>query len=234
MNYLRILGLTSVLVFQAGVVQAESVTRKVGDTDLQLAVPSGYCVLQESNSHDAQFINVVETLLRNANNKLILLMMECERLKTWRASATGSIYNYITYYTPHTEVDQVHSGDSHELRKALCADMRGQKDTITADVKAKVAQAAKELRKNIAVNTTQYIGVVEEDLAGCYAELLVGVRGNDTDNLLMATMIISTYMRGKALFSAIYRKYEGGETFQYQLEMAKEEVRQLAADNNDP
>src|ERR1700688_3924595 len=88
------------LALQVLLAHAESVVRTVGGTNFNLAVPAGFCVLSQNNSRDAIFINRVSTLLRNSDNSLILLMMECGRLKTWRAGVDGDIPSYFDYYIP--------------------------------------------------------------------------------------------------------------------------------------
>jgi len=232
MKYLRPICLVLALATQIGPAHAESATRKVGDTDIKFAVPDGYCVLSQSNNRDAQFIKVVDTLLSQSNNTLLLLMMECGRLRTWRAGVSGPIFEYITYYTPNAELSQTHSGQSHALRKALCTDMRGQTDAAVKDVKADVARAARELGSDMAVNSTHYIGVVDEDDHGCYAELLSSVKSANT-SVVMSTLVISTYIHGKALFSAVYHKHVDDRTFEAELGIGKSEMLQLGSDNND-
>src|ERR1700688_65728 len=88
------------LALQVILAHAESVVRTVGGTHFDLVVPAGFCVLSQDNTRDAIFINRVSTLLRNTGNNLILLMVECVRLKTWRAGVEGDILNYFDYYMP--------------------------------------------------------------------------------------------------------------------------------------
>ncbi|MGO9985400.1 MAG: hypothetical protein ACLPIX_14490, partial [Rhodomicrobium sp.] len=163
------------LALQVVSAHPESVVRTVGGVDFNLAVPDGSCVLGEDNKRDALFINVISTLLRNSGNKLILLMMECGRLKTWRAGVNGNILNYITYNIPTSNETTVLSGDNQDNRKALCNEFRKQGDSTLSSVKESVAKTAEELHTEMAINSTRLIGVLDEDEHGCYVGILTSV-----------------------------------------------------------
>lgn len=216
----RALAVTIALVAHVALARAEETVRIVGSTPLTFAVPRGHCLLEETNARDAIFIRNISTLLRNANNKLILVTIECGRRAAWR-DGKGPIYDYATYYLPDNVENQVYDGETQALRKSLCDDMRKQGDATLAPVKDMVANAAKELNSKVAVNSTKLIGVVGEDQHGCYVALLVGVHGNDGRNFLMSTLVTSTVVRGKAIFLGNYHEYKGPETTERSLREAK-------------
>jgi len=170
------------------------------------------------------------TLLRNANNRLIVLSMDCDRQRTWRDGDEGNIYDYSSYYIPVVHETQTLKGSKAALRKGLCKSMRKQGDATLA-IKDMVADAAEELKTNVAVNSTKMIGVVGEDQHACYSALLVGVRTADNENILMSAFIIATVVRGKPIFSTIYHEYKGPETIQRSLEEAKSVAAVLDARN---
>lgn len=221
MKIVKLLGLAILLIGQTAFAQAENASRKVGDADFNFAVPNGFCVAEEKNPRDAIFINVVRTLLKGANNTLIVLTVNCERLKTWRAGENGNILRYAMYYLPTNLETTTLPGETKQLRDDLCKDMRKQGDATLSGVKDIVANAAKELNANIAVNSTKYIGVVDEDDHGCYAALLVGVKGGDGKNILMSSVVTSTVVHGKPLFLAVYDEYKGPETTQEDVGRSK-------------
>jgi hypothetical protein len=200
---------------------AETATRTVGGASFNFAVPAQFCVLSENNPRDLQFINVVKRLLQGAKNKLILLTVECERLRTFRAGENGNILRYSMYYIPDNFESSTLPGDVPALRKELCIDMRKQGDATLSGVKDIVAQAAKDLNANIAVSSTKYIGVIDEDSHGCYAALLVGVKGADGKNILMSSIVTSTVVHSKPLFFAMYNEYRGPETTQEDVGRSK-------------
>lgn len=185
---------------------AETVVRTVGQTNVNFVVPEGQCLASESNPQDAKFINIVGTLLKNANNRLILLTVECKRLQSFRAGQNGPILDYVTYYTPVASESAVLQGNRDTNRKALCNDLRQTTDKALDDVKNIVDKTAKELKANMGVNSTQYMGVLAEDDHGCYAGLLVGVKGA-TGNLIMSTVILATTLNDKTIFSAYYDQF---------------------------
>jgi len=212
---------TTMLVGVVTFAHAEEVTRPVGGVQVNFPILNGHCLTEDSNPRDAIFINRMATLLRNANNRLIVLSMDCDRQRTWRDGDEGNIYDYSSYYIPVAHENPTVKGSKSALRKGLCDSMRMQGDASLAPIKDIVANAAKELHTNVAVNSTKMIGVVGEDQHACYSALLIGVRTADNENILMSAIIIATVVRGKPIFSAIYHEYKGPETTQRSLEEAK-------------
>jgi Tetratricopeptide repeat len=219
------------LALQAALAHADSAVRSVGGSKFDFVAPEGFCILEDDHPRDILFINTVSRLFQGAENGLILLSADCERRKTWRAGVDGPILNYAVYYTPYAEQYAWHDGDRKDSRKQLCNDMRGQTDTTLADVPNIVADAAKDLKSNIAVSSTKYVGVLDEDEHGCYAGILVGVKGDKGENLVMFSLVTSTSMRGKTISSAIYHEYVGTETTQRALKEAKTTAAAFDAQN---
>ncbi len=219
------------LVLQAFFANAESVKRTVGSASFNFELPRGQCLLQDNNSSDARFIHTVRTLFAGAKNTLIVATMECGRLARLRNGETGNVLDYAAYYTPDNFVDTTVDGETQSLRKGLCADMRKQGDATLAGVKDIVAEKAKELKAKIAVTSTSYIGVVDEDEHGCYAALLVGVKGADNKPLLMSSIVTSTVLHAKPLFLAIYNEYKGPETTSSGVVRAKQTLAGLDQKN---
>jgi hypothetical protein len=167
-------------------------------------------------------------LLRDTGNNLILLMVECGRLKTWRAGVEGDILNYFDYYMPASAETKVFPGDAGGHRKTLCDDMgKSSNDSLTPGIKDATAKAAKELG-TATVNSVKYLGVLDQDEHGCYAGLLVKLQG-DT---LMSVTILGTVIRGKALFSAVYDEFKGSETTQRGVQVSK--TTALGLDEKNP
>jgi hypothetical protein len=200
------------IVLHPTFVRAEFASRMVGSQRFDFVLPQGQCLLVDNNPHDAKFIHTVGTLFKGAQNTLIIATMECGLRAKLRRGESGNILDYAAYYTPDTYVEGTVPGDQAEARKSLCVDMRAQGDATLDGVKDIVAKAAKELRSNMAVSTTKYIGVMDEDEHGCYAALLVGVRGAGDKPILMSSVVTSTVSRSKPLFLAIYSEYKGPET----------------------
>jgi len=221
MQVRKILTVVLALASQVVFAHADTVTRTVGSERFDFVVPKGQCVLEDSNPYDAKFIHVVSTLFQGAKNTLIVATVECGRRARLRKGETGNILNYTAYYTPDSFVNSTVDGETQSLRKGLCADMRKQGDATLAGVKDIVAEKAKELRAKIAVTSTSYIGVIDEDTHGCYAALLVGVKGADGKAILMSSVVTSTVIRSKPLFLAIYSEFKGPETTQAGVDAAK-------------
>lgn len=216
----NILLLSVALALQSFCAQAENASRNVGSSAYNFAIPAQFCVLSESNSRDLQFINVVKRLLEGANNKLILVTVDCARLKAYREGDNGNITRYAIYYIPTSLENSALPGEMQTLRQQLCQDMRKQGDATLSGVKDIVAKAAKDLNANIGINSTKYIGVVDEDSHGCYAALLIGVKGAN-GNLLMSSIVTSTVIHSKPLFFAMYNEYSGPETTQEDVNRSK-------------
>lgn len=220
------------LALQIGSARSESVVRAVGGVDLNFSVPSNYCALGEDDKRDAVFINAMNTFLRNSGNRLILVMMECARLKTWRAGVNGPVLDYVTYYIPVASEAGTLPGDARSIRKVLCDSFRKQGDFSGALDRAKeaAAKSAKELLANIAIENSRFVGVLDEDDHGCYSGLLLGVKNGET-SVLLSAVVMSTVIHAKPLFSAIYREYKGPESMQSELQVVKAEAAALDAGN---
>jgi hypothetical protein len=212
---------------------ADSVTRSAGSKNFEFAIPEGQCVLEDSNRADASFSKVIATLLKGAQNTLIVASAECSRRAALRRGEAQSITDYAAYYTPDQFINTTVPGKTETLRKQLCADMRKQGDATLAGVEDIVAEKAKELRADIAVTSTKYVGVMAEDAHGCYAALLIGVKGADGGALLMTSVVTSTVSHGKPLFLAIYRPYEGPRTIKAAVADAKATMAEFDTLNGD-
>ncbi|MGO8953371.1 MAG: hypothetical protein ACLPWS_16920 [Rhodomicrobium sp.] len=220
MEHRKVLAVLFALALQAVSASADSVTRTVGSESFDFVVPKGQCVLEESNPYDAKFINVVRTLFKGAKNTLIVATAECGRRATLRNGVTGNVLDYAAYYTPDSNVNSTVEGKTQSLRKSLCADMRKQSDATLENVTDIVAKKAKELRAKIAITSTSYIGVLDEDEHGCYAGLLIGVKGANKV-ILMSVIVTSTLSHAKPLFLAIYHEYNGPSTTTAGVQAAK-------------
>lgn len=217
---LRILLAPLVLVAQLGSVHAENVVRTVGETDLNLVVPSKFCVLDQNNYRDAIFIAVVTKLLQGMN-KLILLTADCNILAKWRGGDNSPMSQYAMYYVPNSVEKLTLPGDPHSLRQGLCRDMRKQGGATLDQAKEIIAKKAQEMSANISVSGTNFIGVVDEDDHGCYAALVVNVKDAAGKNIVISSLITSTVIRSKPIFFAIYDPYVNSETTQHQVRRSK-------------
>ena len=210
-----------------------SVTRSAGSKNFEFALPEGQCVLDDSNRADAAFIKVLSTLLKGTQNTLIVATAECGRRAALRRGETGNITDYAAYYTTDQFFNTTVPGKTETLRKELCAGMRKQGDATFASVEDLVAEKAKELRADIAVTSTKYVGVMAEDAHGCYAALLIGVKRANGEAQLMTSIVTSTVSHGKPLFLAIYRPYEGPRTIKAAVADAKATMAEFDTLNGD-
>jgi Caspase domain len=212
-------------------IKLASVARSLGASNLNFVLPEGHCLLEESNANDANFINVVRTLFKGAKNTLIVATAECGTRTKLRSGSGEKVLNYAAYYTPDNLVTETAAGETAALRKSLCDDMRKQGQATLAGVKDIVAEKAKELRAKIAVTSTNYIGVIDEDDHGCYAALLIGVKGNDRKVTLMSSIVTSTVIHSKVFFMAYYSEYKGPETTERGVQASKVTAAELDQKN---
>ena len=189
-----------------GYANAETQVGSVAGKNVELVVPTAFCIPDPRNAADANFVKGLATLLKNSNNVLVQTFLSCEDRKRRRASAAANIYDYISYYDPTAAESTVLDGDRAARRKALCDEVRGS-SVNTKDVQRDVAKSAEELRRNIAVNNVKDLGVLAEDAHGCYSGLLVGVSGGKNNTYLVNVVVAATVLRGKYLFFALYSKY---------------------------
>lgn len=227
----RILLLPLALAAQVALAQAESGVRTVGGVSFNLPAPKGFCVADEKHPIDAQFINVVSSLLSGAKNKLIMTTVDCGSLTKYRNRALDRLADYALYYTPYQVENVTLPGSDAAMRKEFCNAMRKQGNSTLDGVKDIVAQKAKELGQNFGVNSTSYIGVLDEDEHGCYSALLVGVSDGSGHTTIMSAVITSTVIRSKAIFLAYYAEYVSPETTTSGVQAAKMTAAELDAKN---
>ncbi len=209
---------------------AEVVSRKVGVTEINLAVPAGFCVLDSGNYRDALFISTVTHFLQGTN-KLILLSADCAVLEKWRSGDNSGIRKYAVYYTPNAFENLTLPGAADTLRKGLCQEMRQQGESTVDAAKALIAEKAKAMSSKLAVNNVNYIGVVAEDEHACYSTFLLGLKDGGGNDVMMSGVITSTIMRAKPIFIGIYDSYQGPETLQAGVDRSKVVAAELEASN---
>lgn len=206
MKLLMIALLSLTLNCYPGLANAESLARSVAGKNVDLALPDGFCVPDSGNAADADFVKGLTTLLKNSNNVLVQTFLGCDDQKRRRAAASANIYDYISYYYPTAVENVVLNGSRETLRKSLCDEVR-KANLDTKQVQQNVAKSAEELRRNMALNSVKDLGVLAEDAHGCYSGLLAAVSAGKENSYLVNAVIVSTVIRGKYLFFALYSKY---------------------------
>ncbi len=210
---------------------ADSVRRSVGGIPFDLALPKGHCVLEDSNSHDAQFIKITSTLFEAAGKTLIVATARCDSRAKLRAGHASRLTNYAAYYVPAPWLNTTLNGHKAALRKEVCNEMRKQGQEAPPDLKDRVAKAAREMNTKIGVTSTKLIGVLDEDDHGCYTGLLIGTKDAGGKVTLVSSVVTSTVLHSKGLFLAYYNDYAGPETARTGVEASKATAAELDRTN---
>lgn len=229
--FARILLLPLVLAAQVAIAHADSAVRTIGGVNLDLPVPKGYCIADQNNFADAQFIALLSSFLQAGQSRLVMVAVECNSLQKWRAGQIAHIADYATYYVPIASENMPIPGAQGTVRKMFCTEMRKQGSTAADGVKDIIAKKAQEMGQNFGISSTNFIGVMDEDAHGCYGAMLVGVRDQTGTNVIMSAIMNATVVRSKLVFFAFYAEYKGPETTTTGVQTAKTVAVELDAKN---
>jgi hypothetical protein len=221
MTFRCVLAVALATILPGAAAYADSVSRSVGGIQFDLAVPKGHCVLEETNSQDAKFIDSLSMLFKGASKTLIVATVKCDGRAKLRAGNAARLSDYAAYYVPDIWLNSTLNGKKSDLRKQLCNEMRKQGQKVLSDAKGVVAKAAKELNTNMLVTSTKLIGVLGEDDHGCYAGLLIGAKDAGGKVILTSSIVTSTVIHSKGLFLAYYDEYVSPETTQRGLQSSQ-------------
>jgi len=233
MKHLRLMALAGVgLICCLAAAYAGSLKRTVGGKDIDLTIPSGYCLPDLGNSGEAFFANFTTKLVNNSGNTVVQIMADCGELRRRHANASAPIYDYAVYYYPTAVENTAVTGDRQAERQSLCEQMGQVRDADLSDVPQNVAKSAEEMKANVSVSGTKNLGVLAADAHGCYSGALVNAKTGESTTLISA-VIVATVVHGKYLFLSVYSKYENAKASAAALELAKTTAAALDVKNPD-
>jgi hypothetical protein len=189
-----------------------------------LPTPQGYCALDESRKIDALFAEKSRALLAKAGGVAVKILVGCDVLQKLRSTSDLKVTDYIYFYHTQPGQDTPLAGETADLRKALCVDMRAQSDQTVRPVKEMI----EEVMGKVKVGESKFLGVLAEDAHGCHFGILGSI--NDTPMLVNG---LATIVHKRPLFMTLYRVYRDAAQAEKSLAFERAVAADLDAQNPD-
>jgi hypothetical protein len=181
---------------------AQEATVDVGGKAIKLVPPAGYCALDPSHTIDRQILEQVTAGLAG-QNALLMQSADCSELREMRAGRRGNFDNFSQVQVSlKTQVNDI-AGKEPTVIKSICAQasMQGAQITETAMVNAR--QRVASVMQTMRLGESKFVGVLGEDMNGCYAAILQGVKISETKAIQLLVVIANVPLNGRLIY--IYR-----------------------------
>jgi hypothetical protein len=199
----------------------------IGSVSVNLPPPGGFCELSASNSSDQRMISTLNDLLEKSGNKLLVMSADCGQLADWRTGKRKLLDDYAQYQTPIATMDKPPT----ETVAQTCSVLRAQGEKILAnqmpDIKARVESTLKQIK----MNETNFLGVLAEDPAACYAALIQKISTEAGTDKTQVTMFAVTILKNRSVFAYRFAVYADANTVNDVLAKIKVDVAALTAAN---
>jgi hypothetical protein len=199
----------------------------IGSVSVVLPPPGGFCDLTESDPSDKRMITTLTDLLGKSGNKFLGMSADCRQLADWHARKRPLLDDYAQYQTPISTLDNAPT----ETVAQTCATLRAEGEKILAnqlpDIKARVESTLKEIK----MNETNFLGVLAEEPAACYAALIQKIRTEAGTDKTQVTMFAVTIIKDRSVFVYRFAVYANANSVNEVLAKIKVDVAALIAAN---
>jgi hypothetical protein len=226
---IRVAGALITLCLLCGAAAAKQA--KLGAVALNLPPPTGYCELSEAQPSDASMITAIGGMLDKGGNRLLAISADCRQLDDWRAGRRPLLANYAQYQTLKAWENTSLPAAPAEVIKATCAQLRGQGESLTANMTPEVQKRFDEVMKTVKINEMKFLGVLGEDSKTCYAALLQRIRAQTGTDIAQTSVFASIIVKGKLVYYYLFAPYVNGQSVTDLLNQLRRNVAALEAAN---
>jgi hypothetical protein len=218
------LGLFIAIVTQ----QSKAVEVSVGELQINLAAPKGYCPLEKENPAEGQMIAAMQQAIRNEE---LAAFVPCDRLKAWREGKTNDIGNTADYQLSLNAKDKILS--PLLVIPSVCAEFRKQGAKIAKGTKEefnKRIESVEILAGQLKLNTQKIYGVLHEDKTGCYVGIIqkFEVKGKIE---IVFTVDAITVIKGKIIYFYYNGNLDGASAIRRLLATSRATIEATLAQN---
>lgn len=209
---------------------ADSVV-KVGDRNIALVQPAGYCELQPEEKSDARVLQAIRGMIEPIGNSLLAAAAECSVLRDWRQSKVTRMKN-MTQYQVYTKATK--DGSLEEMNaavKEVCNELRQSGKQQAEDMNPSVKERAAKVMEKIEYGKIEMIGVTGEEPGACYVTLLQKFRAEDKTDVTQLVTYATTLVRGKWIYFYLFSDYENPDSVSAALTSHKKNVHDFMAAN---
>jgi hypothetical protein len=204
---------------------------KVGDSNIAIVLPAGYCELQPDNKSDVRVLNAIRGMIEPIGNTLLSAAAECGTLQKWRAGKVTRLPN-MTQYQAGTQEAKVGSREEADAAvKGVCAELRKNGKQIADDMNPAVKERAAKVMEKIEYGKIEMIGVTGEEPGACYASLLQKFRAEDKTDVVQLVTYANTLVKGRWIYFYQFTDYENADSVLEALGRHKASVRAFLAAN---
>jgi hypothetical protein len=199
-NMKRLLWITTLIPFIAIISQrSKAVEVTVGEVQINLAAPKGYCPLDKQNPAESQVLDAMQQVNQGRTEELGAFA-QCDRLKAWREGKADDLGNTADYQISLSLKGRRLSAE-REI-PGMCATFRMQGAAIVKDMKEEINKrfdSVELFAKSVKINTQKMYGVLHEDKNGCYVGFVQKLVINDQMETVFIVSAI-TVVKGKLIF----------------------------------
>jgi len=220
----QLLGLVMVCVI-AGPAAAKDVT--VGTTTLHLPPPAGYCELSERDNSEARVIKAITSGAEKSDIRILAISADCAELAAWHAGKQPTLNKLANYQTSASQQNQL-SDSPEAIVEDTCGIMRsqGQQFLDQSPNFKSIKSRVEAIVGSVKINEVEFLGILGEEPAVCYAGTLQKVQTESGIITLMST-VASTVLNQKLLNSYLSTVYENGDTAISMLAHHRDNIEQL-------
>jgi hypothetical protein len=200
--------------------QAEDQLTAFKGKNFNLPTPAGFCVPDLAN----RLAQLYSAVLKKGGSTVVKYAADCRQLE-----AGGDISDYLGYYYLTNSEEEVLDGDVAARRKAVCDDLRSHGPTFNG-IQAAVSKIARELNQNLGSINPIALGVLAEDVHGCYAGLLSPFELGSIRYIKYGDLL-GTVIHARRFYAGLYSKYEDDAGAKKSLARLQALAAQLDAKN---
>jgi len=227
----RLLWITTLIPLFATISQqSKAVEVTVGEVQINLAAPKGYCPLDKQNSAERQVLDAMQQVNQGRTEELGAFA-QCDRLKAWREGKADDLGNTADYQVSLNMKGRRLSAE-REI-PGMCATFRKQGAAIVRDMKEenkKRVESVEIFAKNVKLNSQKMYGVLHEDKSGCYVGFVQKLAINDKMETVFIVSAI-TVVKNKMIFFYHGSTLDGPSAIQRLLATSRATVEATLAQN---
>jgi hypothetical protein len=174
--------------------QAEDQLTAFKGKNFNLPTPAGFCVPDSAN----RLAQLYSAALKKAGSTVVKYAADCRQLQ-----AGGGISDFLGYYYLTNSEEELLDGDVAARRKAVCDERRLHANGI----QAALSKIARELNQNPGSINPIVLGVLAEDVHGCYAGVLSSFELGSI-RYIQHLDLLATVIHARSVYAALYSKYE--------------------------
>lgn len=203
----------------------------VGDRNITLVQPAGYCELQAAEKSDARVLQAIRGMIEPIGNSLLAAAAECNALRDWRQSKITRLKNMTQYQVYNQATKDGSPEETNAAVKELCDELRKSGKQEAENMNPSVKERAAKVMEKIEYGKIEMIGVTGEEPGACYVALLQKFRAEDKTDVAQLVTYATTLVRGKWIYFYLFSDYENADSVTAALAYHQKNVRNFMAAN---